>query len=70
MRPIIGILAEVDAERAARVQSTYVKGIEALYSTDHPYLRAYQWHPERLYEKDGYNRKIFEDFIAACKGNE
>jgi len=44
--------------------------IEAVYSTEHPYLRAYQWHPERLYEKDGYNRKIFEDFIAACKGNE
>ena len=28
MRPIIGILAEVDAERAARVQNTYVKVIE------------------------------------------
>ena len=50
-----------------RVMATADDGIiEAVYSTDYPYLRAYQWHPERLYEKDGHNRKIFEDFIAAC----
>ena len=69
MKPIIGILAEIGA--GLRVMAKADDGIiEAIYSTEHPYLRAYQWHPERLCEKDGYNRKIFEDFIAACKGNE
>ena len=41
--------------------------IEAVYSTKHPYLRAYQWHPERLLEADELNRAVFGDFIDACK---
>lgn len=41
--------------------------IEAFYLIGKSYLRAYQWHPERLYDKDGYNKKIFDDFIAACR---
>ena len=41
--------------------------IEAVYSSDRQYLRAYQWHPERLFETDKQNRMIFEDFIHACK---
>lgn len=40
--------------------------IEAVYLTDHPYLRAYQWHPERLYDNDDNSRRIFDDFIEAC----
>ncbi len=40
--------------------------IEAVYSTEHRYLRAYQWHPERLFSKDEQNQKIFFDFISAC----
>ena len=41
--------------------------IEAVYHTDHPYLPAYQWHPERLCHCDNYHKRIFEDFIAACR---
>ena len=41
--------------------------IEAVYSLGEQYVRAYQWHPERLFEADGQNRMIFEDFIHACK---
>ena len=40
--------------------------IEAVYSTDARYLRAYQWHPERLFSVLVQNRLIFEDFIAHC----
>lgn len=41
--------------------------IEAVYSSGRQYIRAYQWHPERLYETDAQNRIIFEDFIRVCE---
>lgn len=41
--------------------------IEAFYLLKNQYLRAYQWHPERLYETDMHNRCIFDDFITACR---
>lgn len=41
--------------------------IEAVYYSGESYLRAYQWHPERLYDADKLNRLLFEDFINACK---
>ena len=40
--------------------------IEAVYHTEHPYLRAYQWHPERLWKTDADNKILFEDFIKAA----
>ena len=40
--------------------------IEGFYHRTHPYLRAYQWHPERLFDKDEASRLIFVDFINAC----
>lgn len=40
--------------------------IEGLWAVDHPYLRAYQWHPERLYDKDENSRVLFQDFISVC----
>ena len=40
--------------------------IEALYLEGERYLRAYQWHPERLFASDAQNRLIFEDFIRHC----
>ena len=43
--------------------------IEAVYSTEFKYLRAYQWHPERLILSDTHNRMLFEDFVLACKSN-
>lgn len=42
--------------------------IEAFCLDDYPYLRAYQWHPERLYDKDEYSRTLFFEFISHCKG--
>ena len=41
--------------------------IEAVYSPGSRYIRAYQWHPERLVDTDTQNRMIFEDYIHACK---
>lgn len=41
--------------------------IEAVYHEAHPYLRAYQWHPEALYKTESASRKIFDDFIAAAQ---
>lgn len=43
--------------------------IEAVYSQELPYLRGYQWHPERLFDADEHHKKIFSDFITACKEN-
>lgn len=39
---------------------------EAFYLSGDRYLRAYQWHPEGLFENDIYSRIIFSDFIKAC----
>ena len=44
--------------------------VEAVYSTEHEYVRGYQWHPERLFDKDFDNEKIFEDFVGACGRDE
>ncbi|MBQ8685456.1 MAG: gamma-glutamyl-gamma-aminobutyrate hydrolase family protein [Clostridia bacterium] len=41
--------------------------VEAAYLRGERYLRAYQWHPEGLYDIDEHNRKIFENFIDACR---
>ena len=41
--------------------------IEAVYADGERYMRAYQWHPERLCNTDINNRRIFDDFIASCK---
>lgn len=42
--------------------------IEAAYGTGSAFLRAYQWHPERLADKNEQNRLLFEEFIKACNG--
>lgn len=44
--------------------------IEAVYSTGEQYIRAYQWHPERICEINAQNKMIFEDFIGACRQGE
>ena len=41
--------------------------LEAFYGTGKQYLRAYQWHPERLFESNAQNRLLFSDFITQCK---
>ena len=40
---------------------------EAMYFKGERYIRAYQWHPERLFEIDGNARAIFSDFINECE---
>lgn len=41
--------------------------IEAVYAPDKKFLRAYQWHPERLVDADEQNRLLFVEFITACQ---
>ena len=43
--------------------------IEAIYSTESRYIRAYQWHPERLIETETTNIELFRDFVNACRLN-
>lgn len=40
---------------------------EALYMPNRRFLWAVQWHPEFLYKKDVYSRKIFDAFTASIK---
>lgn len=44
--------------------------IEAVYYAGENYIRGYQWHPERLFETNGDNAALFDNFIAACKENK
>ncbi len=43
--------------------------IEALYKPDQRFLWAVQWHPERLYQTDPCNGKIFRAFLEAALQN-
>jgi len=40
--------------------------IEALESTEHPWLLAVQFHPENLAATHEPSRRLFESFVAAC----
>jgi len=40
--------------------------IEAVYGESERFLRAYQWHPELLIEKDEISNKLFAEFVDAC----
>ena len=41
--------------------------VEAVYLEGYTYLRAYQWHVERLFELDANNNLILLDFIKALR---
>lgn len=41
--------------------------IEGAYLDGDRYLRIYQWHPEKLFDKNDHNNLIIKDFIDACK---
>ena len=41
--------------------------VEAVWYEGDRYLRAYQWHPERLYMADDFNKRIFDDFVCSVK---
>ena len=40
---------------------------EAIEMKDKKYVKSVQWHPERMHKKDEISRKIFQDFVNACK---
>ena len=40
--------------------------VEAVYYTGNRYICAYQWHPERLFYNDDFNRGVFGDFVKEC----
>ena len=44
--------------------------IEAAYYDGDVYMRAYQWHPERLAKNYSDNKLLFDDFIKAVKENK
>ena len=55
--------------RGLTVTATAEDGIiEAVSGTGKQYIRAYQWHPERLYFSNRYGKAVFDDFISACGG--
>lgn len=41
--------------------------IEAVCHKDYPFIRAYQWHPERMIFESSQSRSIFGEFINATK---
>ena len=41
--------------------------IEGAYLDSERYLRIYQWHPEKLFDKHDINNEVIKDFINACK---
>ena len=41
--------------------------IEAVFMPDKKHVRAYQWHPERLWHIDADNLAIFMQFVDACR---
>ena len=40
--------------------------IEAMYMPGERYFRAYQWHPERLFDSDEYHKDIFRELVEAA----
>lgn len=57
-----------DLGKGLKLMATAEDGvIEGAYLDSDRYLRIYQWHPEKLFDKHDYNNVIIKDFIDACK---
>ena len=50
----------------AKQKSLIMRVLEAFCGTGTQYLRAYQWHPERLHTTNAENALLFADFIRHC----
>ena len=56
--------------KGLEIMATAEDGVtEAVFLPGKPYLRAYQWHPERLLDFNQQNRDLFLDWIRACGEN-
>lgn len=44
--------------------------IEAIWQPDAPFRWGVQWHPERIWPVETSSARIFEAFLAACRGTE
>ena len=42
--------------------------IEAIESPKHRFLLGVQWHPEFLYDRYAFHRKLFQAFLKAARG--
>jgi putative glutamine amidotransferase len=57
-----------DVGKGLKVMAISPDGIiEGTYLDSDRYVRAYQWHPERLVDTSEENHLLFVDFINACK---
>ena len=41
--------------------------VEAIELPDKKYVKAVQWHPEFMHKKDETSKRIFCDFVNACR---
>ena len=44
--------------------------IEAVCQEGGAYICGYQWHPEKLFERDVNNQAIFVSFLNECKNRK
>lgn len=44
--------------------------VEAYESTQHRWVIGVQWHPERSFELDHGHRRIWDDFVSACRTHQ
>ncbi|MFO0775041.1 MAG: gamma-glutamyl-gamma-aminobutyrate hydrolase family protein [Nitrospiraceae bacterium] len=53
---------------SAQAPDDVIEAIEAPAARRHPFFLAVQWHPEFLYERHELHRRLFQSFLAACRG--
>jgi putative glutamine amidotransferase len=44
--------------------------VEAYESQQHSWVVGIQWHPERLFELDDAHRRLWQNFVAACRATQ
>ena len=57
-----------DLGKGLKLMATADDGIiEGAYFDSDRYMRLYQWHPEKIVDKNDYNTEIIRDFVNHCK---